>query len=180
MDLKADIERVLKEKTWMIRADNDGFSVSEEANGFEWNDIGEWTEAPDWKPTNKCGHGLHGQNYKYGGLIFGKRVVFCEYDPSDMVPLCNKIKVRRARILMIGLPDNLSIHGDLDLSYTDIAQLPDNLFVGEDLDIDGTRIAKIPNNVFVGGNFYLWGTPIEKLPDTLVVRGCIHHYRNIG
>jgi hypothetical protein len=136
-----DIDRVLKNGNWMIRADNNGASPSPEANGFRWNDIGEWTTAPDWDEYPVCGKGLHGQDMDYGGYISGTRVVFCE-TMGRKIPLGNKVKVSAARILMIGIPTNILFKRNLSLQGTHIASLPKGLSVGGSLYLQGTQIAK--------------------------------------
>jgi hypothetical protein len=44
-------------------------------------------------------------------------------------------------------PDNLTVAGSLDLSYTAITALPDNLTVGGHLDLRGTAITALPDNL---------------------------------
>ncbi|MDE2103495.1 MAG: hypothetical protein KGL39_40015, partial [Patescibacteria group bacterium] len=126
-EIAARVKAVVSNGHWMIRADNNGISHG----GFRWAPVGVWTEAPDWNPLPICGGGLHGQSKKHGGLGNAGRLVFCEYDPRDVVELNKKIKVRRARILMVNqLPAGLKVGGSLDLRGTQITTLPADLKVG--------------------------------------------------
>ena len=114
---KAYINKVVKQGNWIIRGDNDGVSHG----GFRWKPLGEWTEAPDWNERSECGGGLHGQDINYGGMFSGNRVVFCETKGKHIVIGYNKVKVRYARILMVGLPKIPKINGSLDLSGCDLS-----------------------------------------------------------
>lgn len=118
----------VKNGNWIIRADNDGKS----RGGFQWEAQGEWTAAPNWDDKPVCGGGLHGQDKNCGGMIMGNRLVFCDTDGDHVAIGDNKVKVRRARILMINdLPDGLTVGGWLDLSgCTGLTSLPDGLTVG--------------------------------------------------
>jgi hypothetical protein len=161
---------------WMIRADNDGQSY----RGFRWAPPGEWTEAPDWSPEPKCGGGLHGQTKDHGGFITGSRLLFCEYDPADVVTLGDKVKVRRARILLVNrLPAGLTVGGSLYLyGCTALASLPAGLTVGGSLDLHGcTSLASLPAGLTVGGSLYLGGcTALASLPVGLTVGGSLDLY----
>ena len=151
--ISAKISEVLTNGNWMIRRDTDGVAY----NWFRWSGVGKWTIAPDWKPTAECGHGLHGQSAECGGMLSdGNRLVFCEYDPKDVVKLEDKIKVRRARILMVGIPDMDGVKvGSLDLRGCTLPEglkLPDS--VDGDLDLsgctlpEGIKLPKIKRNIY--------------------------------
>ncbi len=171
-EIKTAIKKAVETGNWMVRTDNNG----ESHNGFNWKSLGEWTEAPDFKPNHRCGNGLHGQSKKASGFRGkGCRVVFCETKGRQYsIPELNgdKIKVRSARILKINsLPSNLVFKSDFDLSNSDITSLPDNLSVGGSLDLRGTKITSLPDNLSVGGYLYLRGTKIidKNIPKGLVV-----------
>ena len=146
------IQEVLDSGNWMLRRSNSGKSYG----GFQWEPIGEWTEAPDWNPKKECGGGLHGNGPKSSGdWTDGKDIDFCEINPSDMVDLDGKIKVRRSRILLRNqLPEGLKVGGDLDLEGTEIKELPKGLKVGGSLDLEGTEIKELPEGLEVGGEVY--------------------------
>lgn len=123
---KSHIRKVIKKGNWMVRADDDGFSHG----GFKWNGVGEWTEAPDWTKEECCGGGLHGQDKDNGGFICGSRLVFCETHGKHIPIGGDKIKVKKARILVVGgLPDGICFNGSLDLEGTGITSLPKTLNV---------------------------------------------------
>jgi hypothetical protein len=78
----------------------------------------------------------------------------------------------------MALPDNLTVGGNLDLSYTKIKSLPDNLTVGRDLYLSDTPITSLPDNLKVGEYLYLNDTPNldkDNLPSSLVVKGEIKY-----
>lgn len=162
-EIKKLVKSAIETGNWMVRTDDNGSSY----NNFKWNPIGEWTEAPDWKPNHNCGNGLHGQSKEASGFkTDGKRVVFCE-TKGKRYPIPkfhgDKIKVQYARILMINaLPSNLIFDGNLDLSNTDIISLPENLSVGGSPYLRGTKITSLPENLSVGGSPYLRGIKIKK------------------
>lgn len=156
--------------TWMLRRSRNGKAFG----GFQWNPIGQWTEAPDWKPVRKCGNGLHGNDgYSTGaGVRFQNLDVdFCIYDPSDMIRINqNEIKVKRAMVLLRNrLPTGLKFSGDLDLSYSNIIELPDGLEVAGSLRLDNTNISKLPNDLVVTGVLTISNSNITELPAGLKV-----------
>jgi len=155
---KKHIAEVIKNGNWIIRADDNGKSVSSDAHGFRWQPLGVWTVAPDWNEKAECGGGLHGQDKDHGGTIMGTRLVFCETRGPHIAIDGEKVKVREARILMINaLPDGLTVGGWLDLAgCTGITALPDGLTVGGSLDLRGTGITALPENIhsMVKGNIY--------------------------
>ncbi len=170
--ISQSIARVLKSGAWIVRADNDGVSY----NGFKWAPLGEWTEAPDWDSTPECGHGLHGQDMDHGGHIDGHRLTFCETRGKHIAIGVDKVKVRRARILMINeLPSGLKkVNDSLNLSGTGITSLGSLKSVGVSLDLSGTGITSLPEGLSVGGYLDLSGTGITSLPEKYEVRGNIY------
>ena len=176
-DIQSAIKLALKKGNWIIRADNDGVSANENASGFKWAPLGEWTEAPDWDDSPECGHGLHGQDKTHGGTIFGTRLVFCDTDGQHVPIDRDKVKVRRARILMINeLPAGLRVSGALDLSHTKVSELPTGLRVGGYLDLSYTKVKELPPGLRVGGGLYLIGTKVSELPPGLRVGGGLDLY----
>src|SRR3990167_9017162 len=143
VEIQIAVKAAVKNGNWIIRGDNEGVSASSDANGFKWNSVGEWTEAPDWNEKPECGGGLHGQDKDFGGFICGKRLVFCDTEGAHIPIGGNKVKVRRARILLINelpaLPNCIS----LDVSWTPITEIP-ALPNCTSLDVRGMRITKLP------------------------------------
>ena len=133
MELHQMIQEALRSGKWMLRRSNEGKSVSSDAKGFQWQPVGEWTEAPDWDPAPRCGGGLHGNGpLSKGYWEGGGNIDFCVVD-GDMVDIddAEKVKVRRAMIVLRDtLPGGLSVGGFLDLEGTQITALPDGLSVG--------------------------------------------------
>jgi hypothetical protein len=158
------VAKAVKTKKWLIRTSDNGFGY----NNFKWNEIGEWTEAPDWDPAPRCGGGLHGQTARHSGCLATERrnrVEFCIYVGRDVgIDNMEKGKVRKAMILLVddlSLADGLSVGGSLDLGgCTSLTALPDGLSVGGSLDLGGcTSLTALPDGLSVGG--YL------DLPDRL-------------
>ena len=73
-------------------------------NGFKWPALG-FVEAPDWKPTAKCGHGLHGylrgcgdaDSINWGSLFQAVKVI-----ESEIVDLDGKVKFPRCEVIFTG------------------------------------------------------------------------------
>ncbi|MFX1537497.1 MAG: hypothetical protein ACFFDI_25090, partial [Promethearchaeota archaeon] len=117
------VKKAIETGNWMIRTENKGgISPSSDAKGFKWKPIGKWTIAPDWLPTQNCGHGLHGQAPEAGGYnAGGKYIVFCETRGNRVIIGDDKIKVEKARRLLVGkLPDGLIFKSSLALSGCDL------------------------------------------------------------
>jgi|SRR3990172_1572954 len=92
-----EIENLKSSGKWMVRFSNDGVSH----DGFKWNQIGEWTEAPDWNTKPVCSGGLFGQNLNGSGYCKpGSRFEFCEIDLLVKVD-GEKVKTNKARILAV-------------------------------------------------------------------------------
>jgi uncharacterized protein (TIGR02996 family) len=77
------------------------------------------------------------------------------------------------------LPDNLTVNGNLDLGGTYVRNLPENLTVGQSLSLWGTEIIVLPENLTVGGNLNLSWLPITTLPDNLTVNGDLYLIRTL-
>ena len=164
------VETAIRTGNWMLRRSSSGRAVSPEANGFCWSPIGEWTEAPDWDPSPRCGGGLHGCGPQSSGFYTsGRDIDFCLVD--DVVDIDGeKLKCRRAMVLLRNaLPEGLSVGGYLDLEGTQITALPEGLSVGRSLYLRGTQITALPEGLNVGGYLDLRGTQITALPEGLSV-----------
>ena len=167
------IKQAIKTGNWMIRFENDGgTSPSNNANGFKWKPIGQWTIAPDFNSRPVCGGGLHGQGSEAGGYVEkGKHIVFCETRGERIVIGGDKIKVKSARRLLVGkLPSSLKFKSNLNLSGCDLKgiKLPDS--VGGSLDLSGCDLKGIKLPDSVGGSLYLRGCDLKgiTIPDKLV------------
>ena len=152
------VQEAVETGKWILRRSNAG----EAYGGFRWSPIGEWTEAPDWNPSPECGGGLHGNGPESTGYwTDGSDVDFCTYDGEVVDIEGEKVKVRRAMVLLRNeLPDGLHVGGSLYLRGTGITQLPDGLHVGGSLDLRGTGITQLPDGLHVGGTLDLRGTGI--------------------
>ena len=147
--IRKAVKRALERGNWMIRQSDGGKSY----RGFEWAPVGEWTEAPDWDRAPRCGGGLHGQAREGSGYSTHQpRLEFCETSGERVVIHGEKIKVRRARILLVdALPAGLEMGGGtLYLEgCTSLTALPAGLEMG-------------------GGSLYLEGcTSLTALPADL-------------
>ena len=165
MDIQAKVKEALETGKWLLRRSNAGCAYG----GFQWNPIGEWTEAPDWNPSPECGGGLHGNGPQSSGYwTNGSDLDFCIYDGEFVEIDGEKGKVKRAAVLLRNqLPDGLSVGGSLNLENTQITSLPDGLSVGGSLDLENTQITSLPDGLSVGGFLDLRGTQITSLPDGL-------------
>ena len=111
------VKAAIESGKWFLRRSNDGAACH---NGFQWAPVGEWTEAPDWKDSDECGGGLHGNDAQTTDCFWsnGRDLDFCVYG-GPMVRIggnCGKIKVQRAMVLLRNeLPDGLTVGGSLDL-----------------------------------------------------------------
>ena len=146
MSIEEKIKHALTTEKWMLRRSNGGKSY----NDFQWNPVGEWTEAPDWDPSPRCGGGLHGNGPKSIGGYYtaGVDIDFCFID-EPIVTIDEKIKVRRAMILSRNsLPEGLQVGGNLDLRGTQITSLPEGLQVGGYLDLQDTQITSLPEGLW--------------------------------
>jgi len=178
---KEKIAQLLKSGNWMIRFDNEGLSY----DGFRWNPLGEWTEAPDWNTVAECQGGLFGQSPMAAGHSKpGSRMVLAETQGWQIAVKGNKIKVQFARILAVNediplefliklskhggalnlsqykhqLPAGLtSIGGSVDLSGYD-HELPAGLTsIGGSVDLSGYDHELPAGLTSIGGSVYLSG-----------------------
>jgi hypothetical protein len=77
----------------------------------------------------------------------------------------------RNSFLIPSLPENLTVHGFLDLEKIKIKSLPNNLTVWGYLDIRYTLIKTLPENLYVQDFLCLYGTKVNNLPGTLKILG---------
>lgn len=144
MTLDERIKKALKSGKWMLRRSDCGMSYG----GFQWQQIGEWTTAPDWNPEPVCGGGLHGNGpVSEGYYTNGKDIDFCIVS-GKFVVIGDKGKCKKAMVAMRNtLPEGLQVGGSLDLNGTAITALPEGLQVGGYLDLRGTAITEIPKHL---------------------------------
>ena len=136
------IERARQTGKWFLRRSDAGSSHE----GFQWSPVGEWTEAPDWNESDRCGGGLHGNDSETTDCWWsdGNDLDFCVYD-GPMVRIGGKggkIKIRRAMVVLRNeFPPWLTEwSGSLDLENTGITYLGYLQSVGGWLDLRGTGI----------------------------------------
>ena len=72
------------------------------------------------------------------------------------------------------LPNKLTVNGNLDLENSKITELPDNLTIYGSLYLENAKIAELPDNLTVNGSLWIEYTKITKLPDNLTVTGTIY------
>jgi len=150
--ISAAISDALKNGNWMIRRSNAGKAYG----GFQWNGIGDWTEALDWDGRAVCGGGLHGCGPSSAGYYTsGIDVDFC-VTGKEVVDIDGvKIKCKTAMVLARNsLPKDLSVGGSLGLSGTQITSLPKGLSVCWFLYLSGTQITSLPEDLSVGGRIF--------------------------
>ena len=80
-------------------------------NGFKWpTEVGAKVTAPDWKPTNECGNGLHGWLNGKGdgsiGHIKDEGCIWMVLETDSYIDLVDKVKFESCTILHVG--DRLS------------------------------------------------------------------------
>lgn len=74
--------------------------------GFQWPEHG-LVEAPDWRPDDECGHGLHGFLWGAGDGVFAswagdaRWLVFAAAQ-ATVIDLNGKVKVPRALVIFCG------------------------------------------------------------------------------
>ena len=75
-------------------------------NGFQWPlEVGATVTAPDWKPTAKCGNGLHGLLDglgESGCLSFADGAIWWIVDADDPIDLIDKHKFQSCRVVAFG------------------------------------------------------------------------------
>jgi len=89
-------------KTYILKSVNEYLTAY---NGFKWQ-MG-IVEAPDFKPTNECGHGLHGFLLGEGdGNLANWDVkakwIVAEVDKDDVIDLEGKVKFPKCKVIFIG------------------------------------------------------------------------------
>jgi hypothetical protein len=77
-------------------------------SGFIWPGAGETATAPDWQPTNECGHGLHGWLYGQGDHSASyytdqtAKWLVVEVDLASVVMLGGKCKFKTCVVRFVG------------------------------------------------------------------------------
>jgi hypothetical protein len=75
-------------------------------NGFQWPmEVGAIVTAPDWNPTAKCGHGLHGLLDGLGeasNLSFAADAVWWIVEADDAIDLDQKHKFKSCKVVAFG------------------------------------------------------------------------------
>jgi hypothetical protein len=163
MNIQELVKEAVENSRWLLRRSDAGKSYE----GFQWSEVGEWTEAPDWDPTPRCGGGLHGNGPESTGWwSSGCDLDFCTYEGKFVDIDGEKGKVQKAMILLRNqLPDGLHVGGYLNLRGTAVTALPDGLHVGGSLYLEGTAVTALPDGLHVGGSLDLRGTAVTALPD---------------
>ena len=93
------------------------------------------------------------------------------YNASDPRVSELRVHILQSEKLKEYYPDGLHLRGNLDLAYSEIAELPEDLSVEGDLDLSDTKITEISKDLNVGGGLYLSGTRISEFPEGLDVKG---------
>ena len=78
-------------------------------DGFRWPESG-MVEAPEWKPTAECGHGLHGWLWGEGDITVaddlphgqGARWLVVRVAAAEVVDLRGKVKFPRGEVVFVG------------------------------------------------------------------------------
>jgi len=67
------------------------------------------------------------------------------------------------------------VPGTLDLAgRQDLVRLPENLVVHGTLDVRDTQVGNLPETLVVGENLFLTGTPIRTIPDGACIGKSVH------
>jgi len=95
-------------------------------NGFKWPESG-YVEAPDWKPTNECGNGLHGWLWGGGDGSLGNwredaKWLVVEVDVDKVIDLDGKVKFPFGKVVFCG--------SRLDATNYLVRRAPDKAVIG--------------------------------------------------
>jgi hypothetical protein len=71
------------------------------------------------------------------------------------------------------LPDGLAVHGDLDLTGTEIEELPRGLTVSGTLYVDDSKLRRLPAGLFVARGIFMRKSAVAGLPPGFVCRGTL-------
>lgn len=95
--------------------------------------------------------------------------------PDNLLIPQGWINIKNKLYDVFNLPNDLTINGNLDLSYlSGIEKLPSNLTVKGHLNLTGQwRLDKLPKGLKIDGNLNLTDTYITKIPDDLQVKNII-------
>ena len=96
---------------------------SKSSNDFIYPKKG-MVEAPDWKATDACGHGLHGWTYGFDsyfdGKLNGNFIVILVNKNDGYIELVDKVKFRKGRVLL-NTPDAQEAHSFMSHYYPKMA-----------------------------------------------------------
>ena len=96
---------------------------SKSSNDFIYPKNG-MVEAPDWKATDACGHGLHGWTYGFDsyfdGKLNGNFIVILVNKNDGYIELVDKVKFRKGRVLL-NTPDAQEAHSFMSHYYPKMA-----------------------------------------------------------
>lgn len=70
--------------------------------------------------------------------------------------------------LLESLPGNLTVHGNLSISRTNIRELPPDLYVGGSFSASSTPLQSIPETVHFGGSVNISDTPVTSFPEKAI------------
>ena len=73
-------------------------------NDFQYPEVGETVKAPDWRPTNDCGYGLHGYLWGEGDITVslynpGEVNLFQVHEVGEFISMPGKIKYPSALVI---------------------------------------------------------------------------------
>ena len=80
--------------------------------GFQWPlEVGAIVTAPDWKPTTKCGNGLHGLlngEGEAGHLSLEESAIWWIVEAENAIDLCGKHKFQSCRVVAFGKREDIT------------------------------------------------------------------------
>jgi len=110
---------------------------------------------------------------------FSKWVPDAEYDIDKDLNIETKGSMSLFPEIIDKLPDNLTVNGYLDLTYSQIYTLPRNLTVKTNLFLQKSKIRHLPSTLKVYRNLDISNTKIiiNDIPKTVFVGGKIINYK---
>ena len=70
-----------------------------------------------------------------------------------------------------GVPDNLTVKGNLYCYNNELTSLPDNLIVNSDLYCYNNQLTSLPDDLIVNGDLYCYNNQLTSLPNNLTIWG---------
>ncbi len=171
--MKKQYQKLFDSGNWMIRTSDNGKSYQ----GFQWQPVGKWTEAPDWNPEPECGHGLHGQTRQFHGYfqISGERLELCP--TSELIGIGDdKAKSQRAKIIAVNNDIPIEFLEAVGLKFNGKPSLKTLTSVGGDLYINSN--VNLPALTSVGGYLSINSNTKVELPALTSVGGDKGKYIN--